>query len=133
LLTRTFAGRLADRRGRGIVLVPGTVLAALAIALLPFATDLPHFFLSAVLWGVGFGSAQPASLALLVDLVGNQQRGLALSTYFMGFDIGIGLGAIALGYLSQSLGWEIMWPVSAACVLVGLAGIRLSRPSPAHD
>jgi predicted MFS family arabinose efflux permease len=51
----------------------------------------------------------------------------------MGFDVGIGLGAIAVGYLSQSLGWEIMWPVSAACVLVGLTGIRLTRPAPARD
>ena len=123
LLTRTFAGRLADRKGRVFVLVPGTVIAALAIGLLPFATDLPHFFLSAALWGIGFGAAQPASLALLVDLAGGQQRGLALSTYFMGFDIGIGMGAILLGALSQAFGWEVMWPVSAVAVLCGLIGI----------
>jgi MFS family permease len=127
LLTRTFAGRLADRRGRNIVLIPGIVMAAAAIALLPFATDLPHFFISAVLWGVGFGSAQPASLALLVDLVGSQQRGLALSTYFMGFDVGIGLGAVLLGYVSQTLGWEAMWPISALCVLLGLLGVFWSH------
>ena len=77
------------------VMIPGMIGAASAIALLPLAHDLPHFFVSAVLWGVGFGSAQPASLALLVDRTRGEQRGLALSTYFMGFDIGIGMGAIA--------------------------------------
>jgi predicted MFS family arabinose efflux permease len=99
------------------------IAAAVAIAILPLAYDLPTFFVSAVLWGVGFGAAQPASLALLVDVTRNAQRGLALSTYFMGFDVGIGLGAIALGFLSQSLGWEVMWPASAACVLLGLLGV----------
>jgi predicted MFS family arabinose efflux permease len=108
-------------------MIPGMIAAALSIVLLPLANDLPHFFISAVLWGMGFGAAQPASLALLVDRAGTDQRGLALSTYFMGFDIGIGLGAIALGFLSQSLGWEVMWPASAVCVLLGLLGIFWSR------
>jgi MFS family permease len=127
LLTRAFAGRLADRRGRAFVMVPGMIAAAVAIMVLPLADDLPHFLLSAVLWGVGFGAAQPASLALLVDQAGSEQRGLALSTYFMGFDIGIGLGAVALGFLSESLGWGVMWPASATCVLLGLLGIVWSR------
>jgi MFS family permease len=133
LLTRAFAGRLADRRGRAFVMVPGMIVAALAIALLPLANDLPHFFLSAGLWGVGFGSAQPASLALLVDRAGPHQRALALSTYFMGFDIGIGLGAIALGFLSQSIGWDIMWPASGVCVLLGLLGVFWARAKPVHS
>jgi MFS family permease len=67
LLTRTFAGRLADRRGRTIVIVPGVLVMAIGIGLLPFAAELPLFLISAVFWGVGFGLAQPASLALLVD------------------------------------------------------------------
>jgi predicted MFS family arabinose efflux permease len=55
--------------------------------------------------------------------VRGEECGLALSTYFMGFDIGIGLGAVGLGVVSQSFGWEVMWPMSAACVLLGLLGL----------
>jgi predicted MFS family arabinose efflux permease len=102
-------------------------LAAAAIALLPFATGSELFLVSAALWGMGFGCAQPASMALLVDRVGTEQRGLALSTYFMGFDVGIGLGAVGLGFVSQSLGWEVMWPLSASCVLLGLLGLVQTR------
>lgn len=127
LLSRTFAGRLADRHGRGVVIIPGLVLAALAILVLPFATGSELFLVSAALWGMGFGCAQPASMALLVDRVQSEQRGLALSTYFMGFDVGIGLGAVGLGFVSQSLGWEVMWPLSAACVLLGLLGLTTRR------
>jgi MFS family permease len=123
LLSRTFAGRLADRYGRNIVIVPGLISAALGILVLPFASTLPMFLLSAVLWGMGFGCAQPATMALLVDRVRSDERGLALSTYFMGFDIGIGLGAVVLGFISQTFGWEVMWPISATCVLLGLLGL----------
>ncbi len=127
LLSRTFAGRVADRYGRTVMIVPGLASAALAIVLLPFAFTVPSFLVSAVLWGIGFGCAQPASMALLVDRVHGEGRGLALSTYFMGFDIGIGLGAIGLGFVSQSFGWEVMWPMSAVCVLLGLAGLLCGR------
>jgi MFS family permease len=128
LLTRAVGGRLADRRGRAVVIVPGLLAAAASIALLPFAYELPQFFVSAALWGVGVGCAQPASQALLVDRARGAERGLALSTYFMGFDIGIGLGAIALGVISQSFGWQVMWTVSAVSILLGLVGVWYSRP-----
>jgi MFS family permease len=122
LLSRTFAGRLADRRGRVIVIVPGILAMVAAVAILPLAADLPLFLVSAVLWGVGFGSAQPASLALLVDRASGGQRALALSTYFMGFDVGIGVGAVALGFISQAFGWEITWVLSATVIALALVG-----------
>jgi MFS family permease len=123
LLTRTFAGRLADRRGRTIVIVPGVLVMAIGIGLLPFAAELPLFLVSAVCWGTGFGLAQPASLALLVDRAAGAQRALALSTYFMGFDVGIGFGAVALGFVSEAFGWQATWTISAITILLGLFGV----------
>lgn len=127
MLSRTFSGRLADRRGRAFVMIPGLIVSALALALLPLAHDFPHFLLSAALFGLGFGATQPATLALVVDRVNPQQRGLAMSTYFMGFDTGISLSSIGLGVVSQYWGFGIMWPISAACVLLGLLGLLGTR------
>ncbi len=130
MLSRTFSGRLADRRGRAFVMVPGLVAATLALALLPFATDFPHFVLSATLFGFGFGSTQPATQALVVDRVSPEQRGLAMSTYFMGFDSGIALGSIGLGVVGQVWGFGVMWPLSASCVFLGLLGLLATRRTP---
>jgi MFS family permease len=127
LLTRTFAGKLADRRGRTFMIVPGVLAMAIGIGLLPFAADLPLFLISAVFWGIGFGSAQPASLALLVDRAAGARRALALSTYFMGFDVGIGFGAVALGFVSQEFGWPATWSISAIAILLGLFGVWTPR------
>ncbi len=130
MASRTFAGRLADRRGRAFVMVPGTIAVALALALLPFDYDFPHFMVSAALFGLGFGTTQPATMALLVDRVRTDQRGLAMSTYFLGFDTGISLGSIGLGVVSQVWGFGVMWPICAACTLLGLFGLLGNRRAP---
>ena len=127
LASRMVAGRLADRRGRAAAIVPGIILMAIALVLLPFAHGLPYFVISAAVLGVGFGTAQPATMALLIDRVRPEQRGLATGTYFMGFDAGISIGSILLGVVSQHLGFGVMWPISAACTLLGLAGLLANR------
>jgi predicted MFS family arabinose efflux permease len=83
--------------------------------------------ISAALFGLGFGSAQPAAMALLIDRVRPEQRGLATGTYFTGFDAGISIGSLLLGVVSQHLGFGVMWPISAACTLLGLAGFLADR------
>lgn len=120
--------KLADQHGRVIVIIPGVMLMALAIALLPLARGFPNFVISASLFGMGFGSAQPATMALLIDRVRPEQRGLATSTYFTGFDGGISIGAILLGVVSQHWGFGVMWSISAACTLFSLAGTMVVDP-----
>ena len=127
LVSRTFAGRLADRRGRAVAIVPGVILMAAALALLPLARGLWPFVGVASLFGLGFGTAQPATMALLIDRVRPEQRGLATSTYFTGFDAGIAAGSILLGMVSQRWGFGVMWPLTAACTLLGLAGLLPDR------
>lgn len=127
LISRMVAGRVADRFGRAAAIVPGTVLMAAALAYLPFADDFPHFVISAALFGLGFGTAQPATMALLIDQVRPEQRGLATSTYFSGFDAGISVGSLLLGMASQCWGFGVMWPLAAGCTLLGLAGLKADR------
>ena len=127
IVARMLSGRVADRKGRAFVMVPGVLLAASAIAILPLAHSLPVFLVSAAVFGLGFGAAQPATMALLVDQVSSDQRGLALSTYFLGYDLGISLGSIGLGAASQYLGLDAVWIIIACCMPLGLLGIVGAR------
>ncbi len=122
LVSRAFTGRLADRYGRVIAIIPWVILMGAALALLPWAHGVSHFIASASLSGLGFGSAKPATMALLIDRVRPEQRGLATSTYFTGFDVGISIGSILLGVASQRWGFRMMWLISAGCTLLSLAG-----------
>ena len=127
LVSRTFAHRLADRYGRATAIIPGITFMAAALALLPWAYGFSHFVVSASLFGLGFGTAQPATMALLIDRVRLEQRGLAMGTYFTGFDAGISIGAVLLGMVSQHWGFGVMWPLAAVCTLAGLAGLLTDR------
>jgi len=66
-------------------------------------------------------------MALSIDRVQPEPCGRATSTYFTGFDAGISTGAIVLGMVSQNWGFGIMWPISAACTLLGLAGLLANQ------
>jgi MFS family permease len=127
LVSRAFAGRLADQYGRPVVIVPGILLMAAALGLLPLAYGFAYFVISASLFGLGFGTAQPATMALLIDRVRPEQRGLATSTYFTGFDAGISIGSLLLAMVSQHWGFGVMWTLAAACTLLGLAGLMADR------
>jgi len=127
LVSRTFAGRFADHYGRVIVIILGSILMAASLAMLPLAHGFSHFAISASLFGIGFGSAQPATMALLIDRIRPEQRGLATGTYFMGFDSGFIIGSILLGVMSQHWGFGVMWSIAAAWTLLSLAGIMVDR------
>jgi MFS family permease len=123
MLSRTFSGRLSDRHGRIFVIVPGLFSMAIGLLLLPIAHTLLHLMLSAVFLGIGFGSSQPATMALTVDLVSPDERGMAVSTYFLGFDSGISIGSFVLGAIISAFGFKVMWVMAAICVLLGSLGI----------
>ena len=55
----------------------------------------------ALLLGVGFGTMFPAFNTLFVNLAPNNQRGTATSTYLTSWDVGIGIGLMAGGYIAQ--------------------------------
>jgi MFS family permease len=127
MVTRTFAGQLADKYGRTVVIIPSLILMAAALALLPMAHSFTYFVISASFFGMGFGAGQPATMALLIDRVRPEKRGLAVGTYFIGFDTGITIASILLGVVSQYWGFGVMWPISAACTLLGLAGLLVDN------
>jgi MFS family permease len=127
LISRIYAGRLADRHGRTAVIVPGIIITAISLALLPLANGLDYFVISAFLYGLGFGTAQPATMALLIDRARPERRGLATSTYLTGFDTGNIIGSILMGFVSQHMGFSVMWSLTAACTLLGLLGLLVDR------
>jgi MFS family permease len=127
MLSRTFAGRLADRRGRAFVMIPGLLCMAAGLLLLPLAHHLLHLMVSAMFIGLGFGCSQPVTMAWAVDHVSPNERGMAVSTYFLGFDSGMSLGTFLLGAIASGFGFGAAWVFSAICVLSGLIGISRRR------
>jgi MFS family permease len=73
-------------------------------------------------FGVGVGEAglTPPAQSLISDYFAPRERTLALSIYNIGGPIGILIGAIAGGWLTQTLSWRL------AFVLVGVPGLLVA-------
>ncbi|MDP4099039.1 MFS transporter [Paenibacillus sp. P96] len=119
-LVRPIAGKLSDRIGERYVIVPALIVTILSLVILSFAGGLLSVMIAAVLYGIGFGAAQPALQVLNLRLVPPHKKGVANASFMTAFDLGIGLGAIILGWVSQLMGYSVLFAVCAASVAVSV-------------
>jgi MFS family permease len=119
-LTRPLAGKLSDRYGETFVIVPALVIMISAFIVLSFSTSLFGILVSAVLYGIGFGSSQPALQATTIRLAGPDRKGVASASLATANDLGIGLGAIMLGWVSKHTSYQVLFSVSAVSVAFSL-------------
>lgn len=119
-LTRPVAGKLSDRFGETAIIIPALAVTGCGLLVLSSSGGLLGIIGSAVLYGIGFGSAQPALQAATLRLAHPDRKGAANASFLTAFDLGIGLGAIVLGSISQHAGYPILFTVSAVSVVVSL-------------
>ncbi|MDA8442956.1 MAG: MFS transporter [Peptococcaceae bacterium] len=119
LLTRGLWGRLSDRHGRKAAIIPGMLLLAAGTLILAFTNSLLLLLLVGIVYAAGFGSAQPAIMAWTVDRAGHSGWGAAVSTFFIAFDGGLGLGAIIMGAVIQHFSYRASFLAVTFITLLG--------------
>ena len=148
LLFRPVSGYWSDRGGANIVMLIGYVTLFAGIILVCISRSMPVFLAAGVLMGIGFGFCFPILQTIAVRNASAQRRGAATGTYFLAFDIGIGLGGIIWGYVAEATGYKTMFyitliPLAAAAVLywrfksrmglkIGKGGRATKRPGASH-
>jgi EmrB/QacA subfamily drug resistance transporter len=127
-----FGGRISDRRGRRIVVVVGSAISAIGLAVLALPFAITAAAIVAVLLGVvGFGNGltSPRQAAAL-ESVEPQRVGMAAGTYYTGRYLGGVVGASLAGALlgvtvtagGVSLGFAIL---AGVMVVVAIASLGL--------
>ncbi|MEH7093490.1 MFS transporter [Neobacillus vireti] len=120
MITRTFAGQLYDRKGLRTIFIPGTLLILAAMILLAWLPNSLILYLAAILYGLGFGTVQPALQAWSIEKVSVNRRGMATATFYSFFDLGIGLGAMIFGQISHLLGYSSIYRTAAVSIAVSM-------------
>jgi MFS family permease len=121
LSTRFFAARVGDQHGRAAVILPGLASALLGLLVLGFTPSAQLLYLGVSLYGLGFGLAQPGLSAFTIDRLTPERRGVGMSTFGQGLELGMGLGGILMGYIATHAGFTIMYLSGSVCVATALA------------
>ena len=120
LCTRPFTGGLGDRVGYKRVFVPCLVMISLGLACLAAGGTRFWMVTSAVIFGIGFGTAYPAYVGYVMRDVTADRRGAAFGAILAAFDTGIGTGSTSMGWLIDRFGFSNAFGVAAGISLLAL-------------
>ena len=112
-LTRPFAGQIFDAKGENAVMYPSFIFLAIGLLTLSYTTTSFMLLLSGALIGLGYGTFMSNGQAVCLKLVEPSKVSIALSTYFIGLDLGLGFGPYALGTVHSFLSYSGIYVLCA--------------------
>lgn len=122
------SGWLAGTFGRKRLLLVSLVLFTVSSLLCAAAPNLPSLVAFRVFQGLGGGSLQPVSQAILLETFPVAERGLAMAVFGVGVMFAPIVGPLVGGWLTDNLGWRwifyINLPIGALAVLMALAFVH---------
>lgn len=128
ITSRLHSGKRVDRG-----FVTETILVGICIALVggfgeailstvsswSIAAGYVCYFLTAFLFGYGYGTMFPAYNTLFINLAPNSRRATANATYLTGWDVGIGGGMLLGGYISE-FDYSYCYMIGAGLIVLAL-------------
>jgi MFS family permease len=112
-------GRMIDRWGVQAVLLPGTVLFALATAAMSMlGTSAVVLFGLYAVFGLTASTTTPMGYSKAVASWFDRQRGLALGIAMAGVGLGTALVPAITGRLIDALGWRLAWVALGGIIFV---------------
>lgn len=127
LVLRLSLADLFDKKPFVFFLAGSSVSALIAILLLAVMQNNLVLFVAAAFMAGGYGIMCSVCQSTAILLVGEEKRGLANSTYYIGFDLGMALGPIIGGFLYGHVPLAYFYPILAVCVPASVLVYVLNR------
>ena len=119
------AGRLTYNAASGMVISLVGYTLFILLPTLDSSLTFVGYYGSAILIGLGNGHMWPAYQNMFINLAPNAQRGTANSSILVSWDVGIGLGILAGGILTNYFGYHTSFWTAWIVNITGLAGFFL--------
>jgi MFS family permease len=126
ILTRFGLGDLSDRRGRKRTIFLSAAIISLNLFAISQVRTFGMLVVTGFIGGLGQGLIFPALSTYIVDFMGRENKGLAISLYLSLFDVGMGLGSPFFGWISDRLGYRKMY-ITAGLFLLASTLIFMAR------
>lgn len=129
ILTRFRLGDVSDRYGRKTVILPAALIIGANLFLIAQVRGLPLLVVTGFVGGIGQGLIFPALSTYIIDFLGRENKGLAISLYNSLFDVGMGIGSPVFGWVSDVAGYRWMYRIAAVLLLVATAVFMVKAPA----
>ena len=122
LIASRLQGAKALREGKLVMnAAEGTIISSFAYLLFVVSPNAFGYYGSAILLGLGNGHMWPAFQNMIISIARHNERGTANSTLLISWDIGIGLGVLLGGLVSEHFSYTAAFWMVAAAQLIGTA------------
>jgi len=126
ILTRFGLGDLSDRLGRKRTIFLSAAIISLNLFAISQVRTFGMLVVTGFIGGLGQGLIFPALSTYIVDFMGRENKGLAISLYLSLFDVGMGLGSPFFGWISDRFGYRKMY-MAAGLFLLAATLIFMAR------
>ncbi|MBD2084847.1 MULTISPECIES: MFS transporter [unclassified Coleofasciculus] len=134
VLCRSWLGRLADRRGRKVVLLIGMTVAAIAPLGYLVVKSIPLLMLLRAFHGISIAAFTTGYSALVVDLSPVSKRGELIGYMSLVTPVGMAIGPAVGGYIQAGVGYTPLFLLSCALGAIGLVcANQVKEPRIVHE
>jgi predicted MFS family arabinose efflux permease len=115
-ISRILAGKEFDQKGPNRLLKIAFIFIFISFPILISFDSLITLVLSSLFIGVGFGISFPVFQLMLNNVLPFSLRSTANSLFLTAIDVGIGLGVVTMGFLTQNVNIKVafgVWSLSA--------------------
>jgi predicted MFS family arabinose efflux permease len=120
IMSRLALGRVVDKRGSDVVIIPAMVVLIICLVLLPLIETLTQLVLLAFPIGLSVGAILPTFNSMIFNRCSPARRGTASGAFFAAIDIGFALGAPLLGALADARDHGYVYRAGAISVTLAL-------------
>ena len=121
LVCSRLQGAKALREGKLVMNASeGVVISSVAYLVFVLFPNSFGYYASAILLGLGNGHVWPAFQNMIISMAHHNERGTANSTLLISWDVGIGVGVLAGGFVAELMGYKAAFWMVAIAQLAGM-------------
>ena len=120
LITRPFVGKIFDKKGHKVVIIPGAICMGLGVFLLSLTNSIGTLIIASLFFGFGYGATQPSLLAWAVNRSPANRKGAATGTILCSMDLSFTLGPFILSFIADKTSYAVMYRLSSVLMVLFL-------------
>ena len=118
VFAKPLMGRVSDRVGRRRVILPGLLIGAASVVLIPFAPSFIGLTVLSLVFGLGFAMVTSSTTALVADLTRDGRYGSSMGVLRTVMDVGQSIGPVLTGFMVGVAGYGSAFTLLAAILVL---------------